>query len=261
MGDSMDHDRIVPLSGINNLRDYGGYGVAGGGRVKRGVLWRSGQHVMASDADLETIGALGLATVIDLRGGSERAANPCRRPEGFAAAVIACEGDTAGLASHLDAGAGVMDEHGARSAMCALYAGMPWRENLVTVLRGYLRALADREGASLIHCYAGKDRTGFAVALAHHVLGVHPDDALADYLLTNVATQGRHIPGRPASDQQHYAGLSEGAMQALQGVHESYLAAAFAALRERHGSVDAYLGEVLGVDAALAERIRAALLD
>lgn len=257
----MSEARIVPLQGVNNLRDYGGYATSGGGRVRRGLLWRSGQHGMASDQDLATIGALGLATVIDLRGGSERAANPCRRPAGFAATIVACDGDTAGLASHLDAGQGIRDEAGARSAMQALYSGMPWRENLITVLRGYFRALGEGEGASLIHCYAGKDRTGFAVALAHHVLGVHPDDAMADYLLTNVATRGRSIPGRPVSDHKHYEELSEAAMQALQGVHESYLEAALRALRERHGSVDAYLEEVLGVDAALAGQIRQALVD
>ncbi len=40
----MTGERIVPLSGVNNLRDYGGYRGAGGGAVRRGVLWRSGQH-------------------------------------------------------------------------------------------------------------------------------------------------------------------------------------------------------------------------
>ena len=48
MGDT----RIVALEGINNFRDYGDYAVVGGGRVRRGVLWRSGQHVGATDADL-----------------------------------------------------------------------------------------------------------------------------------------------------------------------------------------------------------------
>ena len=51
------------------------------------------------------------------------------------------------------------------------------------------------KGASLIHCFAGKDRTGVSVALAHHVLGVHADDMLADYLLTNQVMAGRTFRG------------------------------------------------------------------
>ena len=39
--------------------------------------------------------------------------------------------------------------------------------------------------AVLVHCAAGKDRTGILAALTHHVAGVHPDDITADYLLTN----------------------------------------------------------------------------
>lgn len=257
----MTAERILPLDGVNNFRDYGGYAVAGGGRVRLGRLWRSGQHVAASDADLDAIGALDIATVIDLRGDSEREVNPCRRPQGFAAQVLVCAGETAGLASHLDAAQGVLSEDDARAAMCRLYAEMPYRPNLVSVLRLYFRALAEREGASLIHCFAGKDRTGFAVALTHHLLGVHPDDAAEDYLLTNLATRGRGIPGSPGKGQGHYAGLSEGAMQALGGVDARYLAAANAAMRDSHGSTGRYLEDVLGVDPDMAERIHSVLVE
>lgn len=151
-------DRVLTLEGINNFRDYGDYVVAGGERVKKGALWRSGQHVFASDADLVTIASLGLATVTDLRGDSERELNPCRRHEGFAAEVLKCEGETAALASHIDAAVGVIDETGARAAMRRLYAEMPYRPNLVSVMRRHFAALGERDGASLIHCFAGKDR-------------------------------------------------------------------------------------------------------
>lgn len=257
----MTGERILPLEGVNNFRDYGDYPVAGGGRVKRGALWRSGQHVAASDQDLVAIGTLGLATVIDLRGDSERQANPCRRPEGFAAEVLFCEGETAGLASHFDAGEGVVTADDARAAMCRLYSEMPYRPNLVSVLRRYFPALAEGKGASLIHCFAGKDRTGVAVAVTHHVLGVHPDDAMQDYLLTNSAMRGRTFAGNAGKDQQRYANLSADASKALGGVKEEYLHSAFAAMRESHGSVDAYLADVLGVDDTRREKIKCRLIE
>ena len=40
----MSQDRVLPLEGVHNFRDYGGYAVGGGGRLRRGLLWRSGQH-------------------------------------------------------------------------------------------------------------------------------------------------------------------------------------------------------------------------
>ncbi len=257
----MTGERLLPLEGVNNFRDYGDYAVVGGGRVRRGVLWRSGQHVGASDTDLAAIAELGLATVTDLRGESERQLNPCRRHEGFAAVVLFSDGETAGLSSHLDAAADVMTEADARGAMRRLYSEMPYRQTLISVLRRHFAALAERVGGSLIHCFAGKDRTGVSVALTHHVLGVHPEDAMQDYLLTNAAVRGRPFPGNAGRDQERYARLSPAAAEALGGVKEEYLAAALAAMRDSHGSVDAYLGAVLGVDQALAERIRERLIE
>lgn len=261
VSDEVVGERILTLEGVNNFRDYGDYAVAGGGRVKRGALWRSGQHVMASDSDLDLIAALGLTTVTDLRGDSERQLNPCRRHASFAAQVLTCDGETAALASHIDAGAGVVTEADARGAMRRLYTEMPYRPNLVAVYRQHFAALAEG-GVSLIHCFAGKDRTGVAVALTHHVLGVHPDDAMADYLLTNQAMAGREFRGITASDSSSkYAGMDEAASKALRGVSPEFLEAAFAAIHGSHGSLDAYLADVLGVDAAMQERIRGALIE
>src|SRR5206468_1406882 len=75
----------------------------------------------------------------------------------------------------------------AREAMRLLYRSLPLRPRLVDALSLYFEALAEREGPSLLHCFAGKDRTGIAAALLHTLLGVHADDVMADYLLTNSA--------------------------------------------------------------------------
>jgi len=255
----MTDSRVLSLEGVNNFRDYGDYAVAGGGRVKRGVLWRSGQHVGASDADLDVIAGLGLTTVTDLRGDSERTLNPCRRHASFSAQVLICDGESAALASHIDAAKGVLTESDARGAMRRLYAEMPYRANLVAVLRRHFSALAD-DGVSLIHCFAGKDRTGLSVALTHHVLGVQADDVMADYLLTNTVMAGRDFHGRSGSDVSKYERMDEATGQALRGVKAEYLAEGLAAIRASHGTIDAYLAEVLAVDSAKQDRIRAALV-
>jgi protein tyrosine/serine phosphatase len=139
---------------------------------------------------------------------------------------------------------------------------MPHRENLIPALRGYFAAMADEGGPSLVHCVAGKDRTGFAVAMMHHILGVHPDDAMADYLLTNRA--GR-IEERIAKGAEHirsrYGAIDDATMQVLMGVDAAFLTASLAAIVEHHGTVDAYLEAVLEVDAATQERLRSHYLE
>ncbi len=259
----MHGDRVLELQGVHNFRDYGGYAAAGGGRVRRGVLWRSGQHRAATSDDLEKIGALALTTVVDLRGSSERLASPCPRPAGFAAEVIHFDGETAGLAPHVEAAAAVLDAEGARAAMQGMYAEIVFRPSLVSLMRQLLAVLGHREGASLVNCHAGKDRTGIAVALVHHALGVHRDDIIADYMMTQTAgnNEARIAAMLSAPREGAYAKIGEAASRVLMGVDESFLDAALAAAAKRHGSLDAFLAEALDVDAAARERLRQRLIE
>jgi protein-tyrosine phosphatase len=240
-------DRILPLSGVHNFRDYGGYATESGGRLRRGILWRSAHHEQASDIDLAAIDALGLETVVDLRGDDERAAHPCRRSPGFAARVMYAPGLTAGLAPHLAAaGTGITAEI-ARERMIATYRDMPYRPVLVESMRLYLAALAEYDSPSLVHCVAGKDRTGFAVALVHRLLGVHEDDVMADYLLTNIAGRidERIAQGAEVIRARYGGDIKDDAIRTLMMVGPAYLDAAFAAIRERHGTLAQYAEDVL----------------
>ena len=254
--------RVLKLAGVHNFRDYGNYAAADGARVKSGLLWRSAQHGDASDQDLADLHALDIKTVIDLRGPSEREAKPCRRHPEFSAQVFAYPEETAGLALHTEAADGVITAAEARAAMVRLYEGIPFRENLVPMIRCYFEVLRRAEGPSLVHCVAGKDRTGFAVALAQHVLGVSQDDIVADYVLTN---QAGNIEARIAAGAQqiraHRGNISDETIRTLMGVEAEYLETAFAHAAARHGSLDGYLADVIGVDAAFRDDLRRAYLE
>lgn len=257
------NERVRSFEGIHNFRDYGGY-AASGGRLKSGLLWRSGQHGAATPEDLAGVAQIGLATVIDLRGDSERQLMPCLRPDPFEAMVLFAPGETAGseLAPHEEAGRGIATAAEAKAAMTRLYVNMPYREVLVRSLTLYFEALASRDGPSLLHCLAGKDRTGLAAALLHRLLGVHEDDVMDDYLLTNVAgNQERRIAAAGGSIRERYGDqITDEAIVTLMGVDADYLHAASRSIEERHGSVERYAEAVLGVDASRRDALRERLI-
>ena len=256
-------DRVRIFEGIHNFRDYGGY-AGTHGTLKQGMLWRSGQHGGATPADLAGVSELGIVTVIDLRGDSERQMMPCLRHDSFDGLVLFAPGETAGseLAPHEEAGKGITTADEAHAAMTKLYVNMPYRDVLVRSLTLYFEALATRDGPSLLHCLAGKDRTGLAAALLHRLLGVHEDDVMADYLLTNAAgDQQRRIAAAAGSIRERYgAQITEDAIVALMGVDERYLHAATASIADRYGSTEAYAEAVLGVDAARRAALRERLI-
>lgn len=248
--------------GIHNLRDYGGYAVTGGGRVKEGLLFRSGQHMEATDEDLALLHTLDIRTVIDLRGTSERTGFPCRRHPGFAAQVIAYEGETSNSPPH-EGGGGqiVMTPEKARERMLAVYTRMPVNPAMIAMFTRYFSALDGNEGGSLVHCFAGKDRTGIAASLLLHVLGVHHDDIVAEFLLTNDAPT-RHVLERQSLPRMEalYGAIAPEALHNLMGILPEYHDTYIAKVTEDHGSLDSYLATRLGVDGARKDRLRAKLV-
>lgn len=239
------------MQGIHNFRDYGGY-AARGGRLRSGMLWRSGQHGEATSEDLTVVGGLGLGTIIDLRGDSERAATPCLRHESFAGEVLFHAGETAnerGFAVHEEAARGVRTAEDARQAMLSLYDQLAFRRVLVGTFRLYLQALATRDTPSLLHCLAGKDRTGVAAAIVHSLLGVHHDDIVEDYLLTNTAgdAEARIEAGARHVRAGFGRSMDDAAVRVLMGVEAEFLDRALATMVDRHGSVAQYARDVLGL--------------
>ena len=142
------------------------------------------------------------------------------------------------------------------------YRRGPFEPRIVDLYRRYFEALAETGGPVLVHCAAGKDRTGLIVAFTHHLAGVNRADILDDYLLTNelvghearlrgVGERIAAICGRVPTDE---------AVRAALGVDVGDLDAAIAVIEDRYGSIDAYLEQVLGVDSARRSALEAHLL-
>ena len=255
-------NRVLPLSGIHNFRDYGGY-QARGGTLRAGRLWRSGHHFGATADDLEAVHGLGIAKVIDLRGDSERMSYPCLRHEQFAGQVVYHPGETAsehGGSAHGEAAEGIRTVDEARDSMVKLYARLPFRPVLVGTFRLYLQTLAEDAGPSLLHCFAGKDRTGVGAAIVHRLLGVHHDDVMADYLLTNTAGNSEARIAAAAVSVRVGPQMTDEALRMRMSVQPEFLESAIAAMEREHGTLEAYAEAVLGADAALVARMEQRLV-
>ncbi len=253
---------FLPSEGIHNFRDYGGWKGADGRSVRRGLLFRSGQHVAATDNDLALIAKLDIHTVIDLRGASERSRNPCRRVEGFSGEVLFYEGETTSAPPHMDVTPDMTTAAFARERMTAVYTRMPQNPAMQVMFARYLRILAEREGASLVHCFAGKDRTGIAATLLLHILGVSVEDQLAEFLRTNAAPtlpvlRAQSVPG---IEERLGRKLDEAGVRALLEVSPDYLDAFHTSVAASDGSLDNWLSARIGVDEALRQALRSRFL-
>ncbi|MGO8884751.1 MAG: tyrosine-protein phosphatase [Streptosporangiaceae bacterium] len=180
----------IELEGAVNVRDIGGLPTQDGGQVAGRRLLRADnlQDLSPSDVHL-LVTELGVTTVVDLRSPGELAAEgpgPLTRLESVRHVhhpVLAESGTATDAAA--DALAVRRDGAGARypdDLMTGHYLG--YLEDRPAEVVAALRSVAQADGAALVHCAAGKDRTGVVVALALSAVGVRPDAIVADYAAT-----------------------------------------------------------------------------
>lgn len=244
-------NRVVPLEGGSNFRDLGGYRTASGSIVRKGKLYRTAHMAGLTDADLVTIGALGLRTICDFRGPDETKLNPTRlpgnAPEVHMLSIMPKVGGS--VRQIMEAGEARGDD--VRNLITEAYRA--YARDHVAQYRGFFERLtADDRYPIVFHCAAGKDRTGFAAAIVLTALGVPRETVFEDYLLTN--THWRSTSSLPSNAHPDVK-------KALLGAHPEYLEAAFQGLDAHFGSFDAYLEQGLGVDAVRRARLHALLLE
>jgi protein-tyrosine phosphatase len=252
----------IRIAGATNFRSLGGLPAAGGRRIRPHAIMRADRLIGLSDDDWRTLGHAGLATICDLRSDAERAEHPNRVPTHLPLREMCCD-----IRNDLRADPALarlmLDEPNARGAervMIEIYRRFP------RYMGGTLAAIVDRvlEGGAplLVHCSAGKDRTGFVVAMLLHALGVPEPLIREDYLAS------RHWPGSIT----HRASLESrlgtfiaahelpDAIDAVLDVRDVYLDAALEAAVAGFGSIDRYLQDAAGIAGTRREQLRERLL-
>ncbi|WP_223177705.1 tyrosine-protein phosphatase [Sphingobium sp. KCTC 72723] len=241
---------ILPTKRIHNFRDYGGYTVRGGGRLRPAMLFRSGEHSKATTSDLALVDDLALKAMIDLRSLDERVAKPNRYSVSSRAKILFSDSYIHARPPH----EAIMDVAATpqmvRARLLEYYRISPFKPEQINCLRLYFSALIETDGATLVHCAAGKDRTGIAVALFHKIIGVEIGDIFADYLLTNeagdlndrIASFGYSVRAHLGDD------LSEETLRISLSVEEQYLNEMFKSIYIQHESIEEYFRKILKFD-------------
>lgn len=262
----MTPTRVLPLAGGCNFRDCGGYETLQGTRVRWGRLYRSGlMHGLAPEA-AASVAALDLRAVCDLRRNAERDRHP--NPD-FGPHVRRFEWDTGQDRSPIADSSIASDDAAAwaRARMLRMYARMPFE--LQPRFAGVFAAITHAgSGATIVHCTAGKDRTGVAIALVLAMLEVPRDVIVEDYALTNHAVElrarlfGNKAAGAGlAANADPLLALPSDALDVVMAAHPDYLLASLDAIEARHGSVAAYVHDELAVPGEAIERLHATLLE
>lgn len=185
-------DRWIDLDGLANMRDVGGLPTVDGGRVVGGRLIRSDNLQNLTDADISRlVDDLGVSDVVDLRSETElhlEGPGPLRRVESLAHHhhSLATE-QRARSAEEVARRALLVREAGDRTPKDHDF----WAQHYLGYLdkrpdsvSAALEVVAGARGAVVVHCAAGKDRTGTVVALALEVAGVPREEIVADYVLS-----------------------------------------------------------------------------
>lgn len=248
--------RVVPLEGVQNFRDIGGYRTRDGRRVKWGLIYRSAELSHLTSADLSLVRDLDIRTVHDLRSVSERESEPTAWTGPEAPRVVSHDYvmDMAAMGALFQ---GAVTAERAKDAFASLYPSM--LEQQKPQETSLFAGLLEGDGATLYHCTAGKDRTGLATALILSALGVPRETILYDYELSN-----RHYTGglgardgNTTSTSSALAQLPPEVVAVFMGVEARYLREVFTRIDNEYGSVEAYLDRELGVDATDIQRLKA----
>ncbi len=266
------YSKKLPLAGLPNTRDLGGFPARDGLRTRSGKLIRSGMLAPASpEALAQLVEAHHLRTIVDFRTEAEQREHP--------------DPALPGVAHHSNPiveslTAGITREETGQTPIQALTrsihsSGMTATQFMSNLYRSMVRGAFSqrqyakffdilcegREGATLWHCTVGKDRVGLGTVMLLLALGVSIEDAMDDYLATQRSYQD--VIERDAAEVERALNDPDAAdtVRALNGVRPDYILTALSEMKAECGSVERFLASRIGLTDARTARLRALYLE
>ena len=231
----MVHLRHLPMDGLENARDLGGYATEDGGVTKYGVFLRSELPENLTEKDIQILKDYHVVRSLDLRGASETVTEP--------SGLADVEGIEYLNIPMFDTAAAAGSESERKRPEPPKDFKMPdWNVTYIRMLEDHkawtvkiLDALATADGCVHFNCFTGKDRTGLAAAMLFSIAGVSRDDICADYTLSmaylnrrynNMAHRMPFFPteedGRPSLAGGFFATLPTYMQKTLEYLDEHY---------------------------------------
>lgn len=241
-------ERVLPLEKGVNVRDVGGFHTADGQMVRWGQLYRSGSLARLTPADLAYLQRLGVRLVFDLRSVEERTKQPDRLPQVEGLVERPLPMDSVDRYERLRGAYAIFFRRGRLDDFLLDGYRRVMIDGKAHVIGEIFQRLADpAQRPALLHCTAGKDRTGLVVAMLLLSLGVPEETVVADYTLSNLFYE--HFRKGIMADLKQVApwGMAADDLQDLLLVKAQTLQGALAHLRQKYGSLDAYLRHHAGV--------------
>ena len=230
--------RVLDWEGCFNVRDLGGLSTEVGGRIRWGALVRSDLPTRLTQRGRRSLIEHGVRTIIDLRFkdevDSDWHAYPFRGGHDTDVRYAHVPFDTARDPDRRDERHAAYEA--ARTRIEFNRLDLDWGRGGIAAA---VAAIADApEGGVLVHCHAGKDRTGAVVAIVLSLLGVSDEEVADDYALTALNIEPLIVDWLDGStdDVAERDRLRTLAMPAREAMLDT-----LAYLRERHGSAEAYL--------------------
>jgi protein-tyrosine phosphatase len=248
--------RILPIAGMYNFRDIGGYLTRSGKRVLWGLGYRSDYLYNLDEAGLPYLLSLDLQTIIDFRSPDEVAERP-NKDIGVRNFVFDPQAHLAKLAGALQVGSSEDDDEimaRAENEAAGDAEMILQQETFVATqasrlaFSNMLHTMANNSALPVMfHCRGGKDRTGFAAMLLLGLLGVDEQVLIYDYMLTHRAREKKNklyyesfLAKTGDVDKAKY-------MFTLFDVKPTYVEAAMTKINAEYGSIKHYAQQALGV--------------
>lgn len=231
----------IPIEGTYNFRSTAGYAAAGG-VIRAGSLFRSDALHLLSPHGLIQFTAQHISRVIDLRGQRERQQAPSALPDGLTEIVHhPIIDDNTPAASTIP-------------TLREVYLMIATRH--ADTLAHAVRHIADAPpGGVLVHCTAGKDRTGMVIALTLTAVGVSRDDVLADYAASAHNLAGQWVQKMIAATEQLSGPINDNTRSLIESSPADVLADTLEAIDQRYGSAE-HLLLTHGLDTTTLTRLR-----
>lgn len=259
--------RVLPIDGVINFRDLGGYQTQDGGKVRYGRVFRSAQLSGLTPQGVQQATSLGIKSIMDLRFDDEILRFPTVKGAFPLAEIVSWQDLQPASKAALtepkpSVGKGSWresldsnDPEQVREAMRVNYPQKLYSHRYI--YKDMLVRLSLGESPLLFHCAAGKDRTGVAAALILSLVGVSDDLIIQDYLVTAEATKGLlesfHAAGAATAEgeQDFHSKLASYPKHVIKPVFDAdpaYITTLISYVNQTYGGFRSYAAQVLDLD-------------